>query len=229
MRGALLFFFCAALAATVASGEDRPDWIPVGAVSEELERQALTHRAFLQNRSREVQQAGLQAIRADLDRYDAADLRLAVVPLVRDMLGLEYRILDVSSRYRVDTPTRVDALQLLWDIGGSEAREQLRESISVDTDATVRGVAATLLAQRPSPEPDRDLQSVADALYRATRRSSSEAELHRLLRATERISQDVWDPQSPELLQALTAIVTGPYPSSLRRTAFAMLEDLSRR
>ncbi len=209
--------------------ETRPDWIPVGAVTPQLERHALSHREFLQNRSGEVQRQGLRAIRSDLDRFDLEDLRIAVVPLVVDMLGMEYRILSVSSSYLVDSPTRVEALTLLADIGGEQARRQLRETIDLDRDSSVRATAAALLSRNPGEYPDEDLLAIARALQRATRLRESEEELRRLLVAVERIIPLAWNREPPELLQALQAIVTGPYSSSLRRFALSMLEDLARR
>ncbi|TVR69770.1 MAG: hypothetical protein EA427_07190 [Spirochaetaceae bacterium] len=209
--------------------DTRPHWIPMGSVSRELEQHALHHREFLQNRSGEIQRAGLRAIRSDLDRFERADMRIALVPIVVDMLGMEYRILSVSSGYQVDSPTRAEALLLLADLGGGQARLQLRQSVGIDEDPSVRATAASLLAREPWADPDDDLLAVSRALLRATRRGGPEAEVARLLSAAHTLSGNAWNREIPELLEALGSIAGGNYPSSLRRKAFSILEELARR
>lgn len=226
----LLFLTSPLLEATDADADiSRPHWIPVGSVSRELENSAASHRAFLQSRSREIQRAGLRAIRADMDRFNRADLRIAVVPIVVDMLGMEYTILSVSSNYHVDPPTRVEALGLLADIGGERARVQIRDSLAVDADPSVRVTAAALLSRHAGGEPDADLVAVAHALYRAVRRGGPEDEVSRLLAAAAPLTRLAWNPEVPELLHSLSTIISGPYSSSLRNRAFSMLEELARR
>lgn len=201
----------------------------MGSVSPELERHALLHREFLQSRSVEIQRAGLRAVRSDLERFSRSDLRIALVPVVADMLGMEYTILSVSADYLVDSPTRTEALFLLAEIGGTEARQQLRRSLSVDTDSSVRATAASLLARDPATDPDDDLLAVSRALNRATRRGGPEGEISRLLDAAAVLSAEAWNREVPELLLALSEIAGGSYSSSLRRRAFSMLEELARR
>lgn len=205
------------------------DWIPVGSVSPLLERHALSHREFLQNRSPAVQRAGLRAIRADLERFDRADMRIAFVPLVIDLITMEYRLLNLAASYTVDAPTRSEAIHVLAEIGGSEARAQLRETIRIDDDASVRAGAAVLLAKYPGAHPDDDLAAIGHALESASRRGGPEEEMYRLLSAAAEMHPLAWDPQQAELLRGLSAIATGHYSSSLRRKAFSMLEELARR
>ena len=218
-----------AMAHEALHAENRPDWIPSGSVSPAVERAAVQHRAYLQSRIADTQLAGLRTIRDDVDRYGRTEMRIATVPLITDLVRMEYRILNVSAGYIVDSAIRSEALLLLAHIGGAEARNQLRESLLVDSDGTVRATAALLLAENPGGDPDGDLAAVSRALYNAVRRRNSDGELHRLLGAARAISRRAWEPEHRELIESLGAIVSGSYPSSLRRTALVMLEELAGR
>jgi hypothetical protein len=168
-------------------------------------------------------------IRADIRTYGRASMRIAATPLVVDLLGIEYRILETPQGFTVDAPTRLLALQVLADLGGEPARQQLRESVRIDSDETVRASAAHLLAHVPGSEPDADYRTVGDALFRAVSRRDSQEEISRLLLAAEQLSERVWNPEYPPLLQALVEIAGGGYSSSIRRRAMSFLEDLSER
>ncbi len=208
---------------------DGPDWIPADTVSPEVERRAMEARARLESRSPELQREALGMIQADMETYGRGPMRIAATPLVVDLLGLEYRILETPRDYGVDTPTRLLALQVLADLGGETAREQIRESVFADADETIRSSAAELLARAPGSEPETDYQAVNDALARAVRRGSGDQEVLRLLASAERLSHRVWNPEYPPLLEALVQISSGSYSSSIRRRAMSFLEALSER
>lgn len=213
----------------VGQRRDGPDWIPVGSVSPIVERRALETRARLESRSPRLQQEALGMIRSDIETYGRASMRIAATPLVVDLLGLEYRILETPRGHSVDVPTRLLALRVLADLGGDPARRQLRESVRIDSDETIRASAAQLLASIPGSEPDADYHTVGDALLRAVRRRDSEQEIARLLTAAERLSGRVWNREYPPLLESLIEISGGSYSSSIRRRAMSFLEDLSER
>jgi hypothetical protein len=194
-----------------------------------VERAAVQHRAYLQSRVTDTQLAGLRIIREDVERYGRTEMRIAAVPLIVDLVRMEYRILNVSAGYMVDPVIRTEALAVLAHIGGTNAREQLRESLRVDADGTVRATAALLLAENPGGDPDGDLAAVSHALYSAVRRGGPDSEVHRLLAAARVISRRAWEPEHRELIASLGVIISGPYSSLLRRTAFAMLEELAGR
>ncbi len=208
---------------------DRPDWIPVGSVSSEVERRAVETRVRLQSRFPEIQRDALRSIRGDIERYGRAQMRIATVPLVIELLDMEYRILETPVDYRVDSATRIDALILLADIGGNEARGQLRATLRTDIDSAVRVSAAQLLAAVPGEDPDGDLQAVAEALGSAARRGQNDGEIRRLVAAARVISRNAWSPEYPPLLDALITIASGPYSSSSRSEAMSLLEELADR
>ncbi|MFO8043980.1 MAG: hypothetical protein R6U25_12315 [Alkalispirochaeta sp.] len=208
---------------------DGPDWIPVGSVSPEVERRALETRARLESRSPGLQRQALRMIRSDIETYGRASMRLAATPLVVDLLGMEYRILETPQGYTVDAPTRLLALQVLADLGGEPARGQLRESVRIDADGTVRASAAQLLARIPGSDPDSDYRTVGETLLRAVKRNDSPEEIARLLSATQQLSGRVWNAEHPAVLEALVALSGGTYSSSIRRRAMSFLEDLSAR
>ncbi len=212
-----------------ADRRDGPDWIPAGTVSPAVERRALETRARLESRSPQLQRQALGMIQTDIETYGRGSMRIAATPLVVDLLGLEYRILETPRGYGVDTPTRLLALQVLADLGGEPARRQIRESLLIDADETIRASAAELLAYEPGSEPQTDYQTVSEALIQAIRRGEGEQEVLRLLVSAERLSHRVWNPEHPPLLEALVQISTGGYSSSIRRRAMSFLEDLSDR
>ncbi|MCG8477581.1 MAG: hypothetical protein MI724_00665 [Spirochaetales bacterium] len=212
-----------------ASVSERPDWIPVGSVSPEVERRAVETRVRLQSRLPEIQRDALRSIGRDVERYGRAQMRIAAVPLVIELLGMEYRILETPVDYRVDSATRIDALILLADIGGNAARGQLRATLRNDIDSTVRVSAAQLLAAVPSDDPDGDLQAVAEALGSAARRRQDDGEIRRMLAAARVISRKAWNPEYPPLLDTLIMIASGPYSSSSRSEAMSLLEELADR
>lgn len=186
-------------------------------------------RARLESRAPRLQQQALGMIRSDIETYGRTSMRIAATPIVVDLLGQEYRILETPHGYGVDAPTRLLALQVLADLGGEPAREQLRESVRVDSDETVRASAALLLAHAAGSEPDIDYHVVGDALLRAVRRRDSDQEVARLLSAAEHLSHRAWDPEYLPLLEALVHISGDGYSSSIRRRAMSFLEDLSAR
>jgi len=176
-----------------------------------------------------MQRQALGMIRTDIETYGRTSMRLAATPLVVDLLGLEYRILETPAGYGVDTPTRLLALQVLADLGGEPARQQIRESVLIDSDETVRASAAELLAHAPGSDPHADFHTVSDALFQAVRRREGEQEVLRLMNSAERLSHRVWNPEYAPLLEALVQISAGGYSSSIRRRAMSFLEDLSER
>lgn len=233
-RSIRLLLFSSLLAVTVVADDtedrrDGPDWIPAGTVSPLVERRALETRARLESRSPDLQRQALGMIRTDIDTHGRGPMRIAATPLVVDLLGLEYRILETPRGYGVDAPTRLLALRVLADLGGEPARRQIRESILVDADETVRASAAELLAYAPGSEPQTDYHTVSEALIRAIRRGKGEQEVLRLLASAERLSHRAWNPEHPPLLEALVQISAGGYSSSIRRRAMSFLEDLSDR
>jgi hypothetical protein len=141
------------------------------------------------------------------------------VPLIIDLLDENYRILEFPRDYRVDVTTRLAALETLAFLGGATARGQLRETLSQDGDGAIRAGAAQLMASRPGMTPEEDYAAVSEALYRAVRRSSPESEVIRLLTAAQTLSERVWDPENPQLIQALVLIHEGRYSRSVRSTA----------
>ena len=208
--------------------DPRADWIPVGAVPDEVVRTALEARARFESGSIDLQRGALQIIREDIREYGASPLRIATVPVLVDLLGFEYRILEVPTDFHVDPMIRVGALQLLADLGGDVAASQLRETILVDRDESVRVTAAMLLASEPSDDPDTDLSIISRAFYRATR-GGTESEVSRLLAAADSARRRAWTPENPMFVSGLVAIVQGPYSASLRRRAMDLLEELAER
>jgi hypothetical protein len=207
----------------------RADWIPVGAVSPEAEYRAVQARSLLQSRSTPMQREALRSIEADIDRFGRAEMRLAAAPLIIDLLGREYRILETPPGFTVEASTRESALRLLAHLGGEAARGQLRESLSEERDPAIRAYAASLLAATPGDDPDLDYRTIGDALLRAHQRGGEETEVRRLMESVERLSGDVWNAEYPPLLQALVGIAGGSYSSSTRKWAMSFLEELSER
>lgn len=208
--------------------DPRADWIPVGSVPEPVVRSALEAKARFQSGSLPLQRGAIDLIRGDIERYGTGALRIAAVPVLVDLLGIEYRILEVPTDYHVDPRLRVDALQLLSTLGGEEAITQLRESVLTDDDAAVRTSAAILLASGPSDDPDRDLDTISRALSSAVRRGA-ESEVSRLLAAADAARRRAWSPEHPLLIESCIGIVQGPYSASLRRRATDLLEELAER
>ena len=205
------------------------DWIPVGTVSPAIERRAIETRARIETRIPRMQRDALRGIREELDGDDRLELRIAAVPLVIELLALEYSILEFPTDYRVDSGTRLLALEVLAELGGTEARRQLRESVVSDVDETVRACAAQLLAFHSGADPETDLRVVSNALAAAVRKGASESEVTRLLEAARAFVPRVWNPEVPSLLEALVSIHQGAYSRSLRRNAFSFLEWLAER
>jgi hypothetical protein len=207
----------------------RADWIPVGAVSPEAEHRAVQARALLQSRSTPMQREALRSIEADIDRFGRAEMRLAAAPLIIDLLGQDYRILETPPGFAVEASTRESALRLLAHLGGEAARGQLRSSLVEERDPAIRAYAARLLATTPGDDREADYRTIADALLRAHNRSGEETEVRRLLGSAELLSREVWNAEYPPLLQALVGIAGGAYSSSTRKWAMSFLEDLSER
>lgn len=208
--------------------DPRADWIPVGSVPDPVVRTALEAQVRFQSGSLTIQRVAIDLIREDIDQYGIAALRIAAVPVLVDLLGLEYRILEVPTDYHVDPRLRSDALELLSELGGDEAIDQLRESVLTDVDESVRVRAALLLAIDPSDDPDLDLETISQALYRAAR-GGRQSEVDRLLTAADRAWRRAWSPENPMLIASCIEIAQGPYSASLRRRAIELLEELSER
>lgn len=209
--------------------DSRADWIPVGAVSPGVERRAIETRARIETRVPMMQREALRGIKEELRQGNHVELRIATVPLVIELLDLEYTILEFPRDYRIDGQTRMLALEVLAELGGSEARRQLRKSVLSDDDETIRAGAAQLLASHSGSDPETDLRVVSQALSSAVQKGAPASEVTRLLRATRVLAPRVWDPEVPILLETLVAIHQGGYSGSLRREAFAFLEWLADR
>lgn len=213
----------------VQSEERVADWIPVGAVAPEVERRAIESRARLASPDPFAQRAALAMIRRDAERFDVREMRIAAVPLVIDLLGNEYTILEFPVDVRIDVSTRVEALELLGVLGGERARSQIRDSVLVDRDPVVRVQAAQILARRLGDDPDSDLAVVARSLRESVDGRGDEAEIARMLGVVTTLVERAWEPATRDLLEALVAIVGGPYSSSSRREALDLLESLAER
>ncbi|MDA3951117.1 MAG: hypothetical protein PF508_18060 [Spirochaeta sp.] len=226
----LLFLFV--LAGGYPSAEEpRPDvdWVPVDSIPPEIVRRGVETKARLQTRIPEMQREALRTIRHETDPAYHQEVRTVTVPLIIDLLDENYRILEFPRDYRVDVTTRLAALETLAFLGGATARGQLRETLSQDGDGAIRAGAAQLMASRPGMTPEEDYAAVSEALYRAVRRSSPESEVIRLLTAAQTLSERVWDPENPQLIQALVLIHEGRYSRSVRSTAMSFLEVLANR
>lgn len=223
-----LFVFLQVVAAAQEAAP-APDWIPVGSVRPEVARRAVTARAQFESGDAGMQRSALQAIARDVERYGRAELQTAAVPLIVDLLGTEYRILETPRPLSLEPRVRIEAMELLGRIGGSEAREQLRHSLEAERDPTLRVAAASYLASMAGPVQDSDYQAIADAFARAVRRGGSETEITRLLPILQDMSVQVWSPEYRPLLEALVVVAGGPYSSSARSRAMSFLEALSER
>ena len=210
-------------------GDEVPDWIPLGSVSPQVVRRAVEAHVRLSTRSPYVQRNALRSIRRDIETHGRSAMRIAATPLVVDLLGLEYHVLETPTDYRVDSVTRVEALELLTALGGTPARRQLRASVLRDEDPSVRSAAAELMASTVGDDPDADYRAVGDALARAVALVGSDDEVYRLIGAAAQLSHDVWRTDYPPLLQALVDIADGGYSSSTRRRAMSLLEELADR
>lgn len=208
--------------------DPRADWIPVGSVPDEVVRTALEARARFETGSIDLQNGAFRIIRNDMDEHGMTALRIAAVPVLLDLLGLEYRILEVPTDFHVDPRVRVGALELLADLGGDSAVVQLRQSILDDEDEAVRVTAAMLLASEPSDDPDTDFATISRAFYVAVRRGA-ESEVSRLLDAANTARLRAWSQDNPYFLSGLVDIVQGPYSGSLRKRAMDLLEELAER
>lgn len=226
------FFACGTiLLATLSlpAQDYQPDWIPVGSVPEPLVRRAVEARARLESGSIPLQRSALRLIEADIERFGVAEVRIATVPLVADLVSYEYRVLRMPRGSSVPSDLRVDAVSLLGRLGGVEADRQLRESIRLDPDGAVRARAAQVLASRPGADPESDYETISRALLAAVRRGDGEAEVARLMTSAATAARRVWSADNPDLLLALVLIYEGPYSSSTRASAFAILEELADR
>lgn len=224
----VLVLFAAGHAYTQESVSD-VDWVPVDSIPPAIIRRGAETKARLQTRIPELQREALRTIRHETEPAFHQEVRTVTVPLIIDLLDEDYRILEFPRDYRVDVTTRLVALETLAFLGGETARGQLRETLSRDDDGAIRATAAHLMASRPDMTPEEDYAAVSEALHRAVRRSSPESEVMRLLTAAETLSQRVWDPENPDLIQALVLIHEGRYSRSVRSTAMSFLEVLANR
>lgn len=229
---AIFFLLVSAFPATSqqsdSSADPRADWIPVGSVPDEVVRTALEARARFESGSIELQRGAIAIIREDLEEHGTSSLRIAAVPVLLDLLGEEYRILQVPMDFHVDPRIRLGALELLSELGGDAASMQLRRSILDDQDEAVRVTAATLLSSEPSDDPDLDMDAISHAFYLAARRGA-ESEVARLLIAADAVRRRTWSRGNPDFIAGLLATVQGPYSASLRRRAMDVLEELAAR
>jgi hypothetical protein len=230
------FFMLISVLTSLAAEEDSvddarrgPDWLPPGSVSPSVERYSFEVQARLQTRIPAFQRGALASIRERLSTEDRNELRIATVPLVVDLLDAEYRILEFPRDYRIDETTRLLALEVLAELGGTTARSRIQLSVVEDDDETIRAGAAQLLVKHSGDTPEEDLSVVSRALLRSVRRGGSEGEVRRLLGAARQLSIRVWDPVSPELLDALVLVAGGSYSASLRSAAISFLEELADR
>ena len=214
----------------ISPTDDRnADWIPAGSVSREMERRAIELQTRLQVRSPGIQREALLDIQRDLDLFTRKESRIATAPLVAELLDMDYSILEMPVDYRVDGPTRLLALDVLSRIGGEEAWAQLRETLQYDSDGTIRAAAAQLLARNVTDQPQLDYEIASRALRRVVRARGEEAEVTRILQAVRSMSERVWSPDVPALLEALVLIHEGRYSSGLRNSAMSFLEELAER
>lgn len=228
---AILFLMALSSASAQQANGPQPgaDWIPVGSVRPELARRAMTARARFETGDAGMQRQALAEIEADIARYGRAALQTAAVPLIVDLLGTEYRILETPRPLTLEPGVRLQALRLLSVIGGPVAREQLRAALREERDPSLRAAAAAYLNEMPGAAEDADYRAVADALASAVRRGDGETEIMRLLPMLESMSREVWSPEYRPLLEALVSIAGGRYSSSARSRAMSFLEDLSER
>lgn len=199
----------------------------MGSVPPELERRALVARAMFETLNPDQQAAALGDLERDLERYGSATMRIAAVPIVVDLLGQDYRIVEAPLDYRIEPTLRVRALQFLADVGGPEARDQLRWTLHSDRDSAVRRAATRFLQATPTDDPDGDLAAVADALAAAVRRGSDDREVATLIAAAAHLSQFTWQRDNPILLRGLVDVASGPYSSTTRSAAIDLLEGLA--
>lgn len=223
--------FSATIAEAQTQQETRPDWIPAGTVSPALERRALQTQVWLQQRAPAAHETALRLIAEDIERFEATEMRTAAAPLLVDLLGHEYRILETPENFTVAAPTRIAALDLLARIGGRVAREQIRYSVRADVDAAVRSGAVRLLVRTPGDEPERDLDTVGRALLATLSRNplQAESEIRTILAVLPVLIDRVWMVESQALFEGLIGVAGGPYSSSSRNTAMSLLEDLAAR
>ncbi len=226
--GVLVYSFFTATALYPQDVETNADWIPVGSVPPALVQSAVEARARFETANLELQRGALNLIRAERERHGAAALRIAVVPVLADLLAIEYQILEMPADVNVDPALRIDAISLLTEIGGDIATAQVRQSIRLDRDEIVRVAAARHLAALPSDDPDLDLRSISAALRRAVD-GGSETEVTGLLDAASKAARRVWTVNDTNLLDSLVRIAQGPYSGSLRRRAIEFLEELAAR
>ncbi len=225
----LMLSLVVVLAAADAPSQELPDWIPVGTVSPPLVRHSLEAMARLQSRNPGQQRAALQLLQSDIREFGKAEMRIAAVPLVAELLSQEYRILGFPDDYRVDTTIRLSALDVLAEVGGESAREHIRYSLLHDNDGAIRSHAARLLATVPGTDPDGDLAAVSQSLLRAVRGGADEAEVSRTLDAAAQLSREAWSPDVPDLVRSLVLIHEGNFSRRIRRSAMALLEELANR
>ena len=223
----LLIFGLCTLA--VIPAQQRADWIPVGSVPMELERRALVARAMFETLNPEQQAIALGDLERDLKRYGSAPMRIAAVPIVVDLLGQDYLIVEAPLDYRIEPTLRVRALRFLATVGGPTARDQLRWTLHRDRDSAVRRAATRFLQTTPTDNPSRDLAAVSHALAAAIRRDFDDVEIATLIAAVAQLSTRTWQRDDPTLLQALADVASGPYSSTTRRAAIDVLAGLAGR
>lgn len=231
----IVFYTAVPLSAQVPSDDARPDhirpeWIPVGAVPAPLEDRAVQAQLMLQSGIDAQQADALRSMRVIIEEYGDDAARVAIVPLVVDLLEDDTRILETPGDLQVLPETRLEALDILLAVGGAAADARVRASIRDERDGSIRAITAVRLAARGSDDPAADLSAVGFALHQSVSTSrGNEEEVVRFLQSIEVLIGRVGSIQDQLLIDALLRVADGPYSARARRSALTILESIAAR
>jgi len=199
------------------------DWIPVDSIPPAYARTLRNAAAMLATRDVRLQLETLHELEIAIAEHDPLTAR-AVTPLLVDVANREHRIVSYPREYMVPPQTRVAALRMLAGLGGTDAIQQLHDSVLQDGDDSVRAYAALLLAAtQPTSE---GIDTISTALSRARALGTFETEVYHYLLALEVILQDPWVRATQLMVEELIGITGGPYSSRTRNKASMLLELL---
>jgi hypothetical protein len=180
--------------------------------------------------SRRMQLAALDRVTELIEANDPRS-RFPEVTEIISLLVLEPHLVErAGATSGEDAPAvhghpavRIEAIELLARIGGTQAYEVILELLRVETDETIRAAAFRTLPElgvRPGPE-------LPAVIAQALRRSyGDETALREALTAIRELHDAYGFMDTPELFTEVIDVAQGPYSRGLRLEAFELVELL---
>ncbi len=220
-------------AAESSSGEEDTgavvaDWIRLNETPQRLSHQNRTELTVL---SRDIQSTDLRRQRDAIERITRLyESRREISPELTDLLVLAavspYTEVRVSAGASALSPdVRIEALELLGDVGGTRALNAIMLVLRREEDpAVVEAALQSLGGLRPQPTDE--ITAALTHLLTQRRLRLDAGVASAALRTVRALGRPPYAITDPDLFQAILGIAQGPYPRWIRENAYDLVDEL---